>query len=172
MRKRYTRIVWKTIHIDLELLTLTDVSSSIKKSLTKEEFFSGVIDLLANQGYFPKVPVPIMKRALKSPYSDSEYYVFLKVEDEVRLKVVLDIRLSNHPLPEYGNYTAYDRHIHHMEEEKIPDIAIELGLDSNKAQAQFTDVIEQLGLISINQVFYNSYTDALEGMRTIVDSLP
>ena len=176
MRKRYNRITWKVVHIVIELSdSIDEIASSKKLDISRDQFFSKIIDKLVDSGYEPLMNIDRMKNRLKSPYSESEYYVFLKIEDEDRLKVVLDVRWSKHGLNEYGNFSSRQRHIHYMETEEIPDIGLEKGLDISSAEPKFIDIADSpsidFTLIAIDGTYFSTYKDALLEVESKIDQL-
>lgn len=177
MRPKLSKVTWKSIHISIDIDEgIESIASSSKKGITREEFLDKVINSLQEHGYIPRLPVDKMKELLKSPFSESEYYTFLKIEDNQRIKVVLDIRLSEHRLTEWGRHSAVDRHKHYMETELIPQLAEERQLDGTAAQPEMIGVTEikapLFDLIYIDDELFNNYSEALAEMETKIDSLP
>lgn len=92
MRKRYDRIKWNIQHIEIRLPEIQSKLAASKYRLTKDEFIDSLVDFLIEDGYSPKLPIDLMRKRLHSPYSESESYIFLKINDDgTRLKLVLDI---------------------------------------------------------------------------------
>lgn len=170
MRKRYNRIVWKSRSITIQFLTdQLDLAASTKKYLSKDEFINNLVQFLIEDGYSPRMPVNVMKQQMKSPYSESESYYFLKIDESgVRIKLVLDIRWSTHPLNEYGNYTGADRKLYNMNTKQIPDIGKETGLDVTDTKSKFIDVVQEktpiFDLVKVDDQFYNNYNEALDAI--------
>lgn len=180
MRPKLNKVKWQAIHIDIEI-TETDISSvegSRKQTMSKDEFFSSVVSYLDDNGYVPRYSIEVMKKKLKSPYSNSEYYTFLKIEDEKRIKVVLDIRMTDHfhTKSNWGKHSERERHIYHTKNFEVPDIEVEFEADGSNAQIEFTDVSEHSSstfcLVGIDGILYTGYDDALKAMKKKIDQLP
>lgn len=177
MRPRLNTVHWKTTHISITILELdeTDIASSTKSNMNRDQFFSDVVNYLSRLGYVPRLPVATMKQLFKSPYSDSEYYTFLKVEDNRYIKVVLDIRLTDHYHEDWGNYTEREHHLHFMRTKLLPDIQQERGLDTSSADTEFIDVSEHnstiFELIDVDGSLFNSYEDVLAAVKQKIDAL-
>lgn len=178
MRPKLNKVTWKAIHIIISIDELEDslVTSSTKRGISRDEFFATIFKLVQDKGYDPRMPIARMKKLLKSPYSDSEYYTFLKIENDERVKVVLDIRIADHGLKEWGNYSARDRKLHHMQNSEVPDIANETGLDVSNAEVRFHDIVENKGamftIINIDGDPFTGYSDALVEMKKKIEDLP
>ena len=174
LRKRYNRITWKLRRINIDFIEgPSQLAAATRRSISKDKFIDQLFDFLINDGYVPRLPVAIMKKKLHSPYSESESYIFLKInEDGTRLKLVLDIRWSTHTLNEYGNYSAADRKEHYLDTQVVPEVERELGVDVSDTKSKFIDVTEQSSkiftLIKVDDVFYNNYSEAL---RVICDKV-
>lgn len=92
MRKRYDRIKWNIQHIEIRLPEIQSKLAASKYRLTKDEFIDSLVDFLIEDGYSPKLPIDLMRKRLHRPCSESESYIFLKINDDgTRLKLVLDI---------------------------------------------------------------------------------
>lgn len=178
MRPKLNKIHWKVVHIsiNIERTIISEVSAASKKSMTQEEFFNRVVDYLNANGFIPRRPIADMKKTLHSPFSESEYYTFLKSDDSSRLKVVLDIRISEHYEKEYGTHTARDRHIHYMDTVVVPAIEKEQNIKRDASTSiDYFNVSEHssdfMDLIDIDGKLFNSYDDALVEMKNKIDNL-
>ncbi len=181
MRPKLNKIYWKVVHIAITIKMTEDevISASSKKHLTRDEFFDRVFNYLDSKGFDPMLPIARMKTELKSPFSNSEYYTFLKVTDDKRLKVVLDIRLTDHyHINEHRDkkYTERQRHIHYMETQLGPKIIKERQLNPlSNADYNFIDVAEKecvlFDLIDIDGSLFNSYDEALVEVKHKIDDL-
>lgn len=178
MRPKLNKVHWKVVHISIDIEQMSDskISAASQKSMTQEEFFNQVVDYLDKNGFEPRRPIADMKKTLHSPFSESEYYTFLKTDDSLRIKVVLDIRISEHYEKEYGQHTARDRHIHYMGTVAVPAIEKERNIkrDPNTAINYF-NVSEHssdfMDLIDIDGKLFNTYDDALIEMQHKIDDL-
>lgn len=176
MRPKLNKVTWNVVHIDIAIdIHATVVNSSYNNDITKEEFFDSVVDAIVSNGFIPLDTIENMKKNFRSPYSESEYYTFLKVEDAKKLKLVLDARVAGHPLKEWGNHSAHDRHKHYMETEMIPELAKNKKLDTSDTQSEFIDVIEQpfesSCIVTVNGTMCSGYRDALQQVKEIVESI-
>lgn len=178
MRPKLNTVKWKVTHISITIYELlqTDLASSTKSSMSRDQFFSAVVDYLDESGYVPRMPIANMKQLFKSPYSNSEYYTFLKVEGNQYIKVVLDIRLTDHYHEDWGNYTERERHLYYMRTKVLPDLQQERGLDTSSADTEFIDVSKHdstiFELIDVDGSLFNSYEDALVEVKQKIDALP
>ena len=168
---------WKTYYIGINIVDNADLVMSSKTiSYTRDQFFNDVVKKLDALGYVPRLNIELMRKAFKSPYSESEYFTFIKMTDEVKIKVILDIRFAEHELKEWGNHSAVDRHLYNMEVEKAPEIAAEFGADVSKSEFEFIDVRNQKvfnnDIIEIDDKLFNNYSDAYKYMETRLDALP
>ena len=173
MRPKLDKVKWKVIHIDIDFIEFEEqsIASSRKLDISSQQFFDNVVDHLTHAGFNPRMSIDRMKEQLKSPYSESEYYTFLKIENSNYVKVVLDIRFSQHVSKEYGNISSRDRHLHYMERVSLKKIAKELNLDLSKASPQFIDISETLGLVSVDGTLFNTYSEALVEVKNKIDAI-
>jgi len=178
MRPRKTAVKWKTIHIEIEISEVNpNITASKQLNISKEEFLSKVAEDLKAKGYIPRESLELMKHSFKSPFSQSEYYTFLKVENESYIKVVLDLRLSDHPLNDYGNYTGRERHLYHMKTQTLPEIANEFNFNyDDNSDTEFSDVIGKestlLTIISVDGTLFTSYLEAYDFLHKKIQELP
>ena len=85
------------------------------------------------------------------------------------------MRLSDHPAPEYGNYSAKERHIYDMKNRKFKDIGSEFGSAMDGTDAEYYDVmyVDSTDIdIRIDGESFDSIESALAEMQRRVDELP
>ena len=177
LRKRYNRITWKVIHIDIVMCKeALQIASSQNIDITRDEFFEGIINKLAEKEYYPRLAIPLMKKKYKSNRSDSEYYVFLKLEDDLRVKVVVDIRLSDHFSKEHGTVSSYDRHINFMKDKRLKELSDEDSLDISEAEVEYIDTDGQnvfgVNMVRVDGVMFKSYRAGLDAVKDKIEKLP
>lgn len=169
------KVTWRVINIIVEFSEDHSISASINLEDLRSQFFEPVVRMLEEVDYLPMLSIEVMRKMWHSPFSDSEYYTFLKWEDNRHIKVVLDVRLSDHPAPEYGNYSARERHIHDMKQRKFPDIGSEFDSEMNDTDAEYYDVmyVESDDVdIRIDGESFDSIESALNEMQRRVNELP
>ena len=166
---------WKIINIDIVIYSNNAViNSAISSNDPEDIFFSTMIEHLEIADYLPYLSLPTMQRMFSSSYSNSEYYVFLKVDGYEHVKLVLDIRFANHPSPQYGSASAHDRHVRFMQRARIPDVS-QTGFDTSETQPDFIDVEfnsePSLEIVIDGQSSY-SVEDALDVLDARIAQLP
>ena len=95
--------------------------------------------------------------------SDSIYYVFIKKEDEKTLKVLVEVRLSDHELPDRtknGEYVTGTQLANKYLNDEAKKLANSFG-KSKGYKKRFINLV-------MNGIHYNNYEEALQ---TIEDSL-
>lgn len=175
MRPRINITKWKVIRISIDIDEAV-INCAKSVGISRDEFFDKTVELLQENGYIPVMSVDLMKKKFHSPFSESEYYTFIKLEDSVNIRIVLDIRMAEHQPPEYGNHSARDRHIFHMKNVTIPKVAKDLGANADDAEAEFIDVVDNdvfgTSIITIDDKVFKNYSDAFVYIKHRIQDLP
>lgn len=166
-----TRWDVKTIYI----VIWSDQVVASEDSDPASEFFDRTIQSLIEADYLPYLGIELMRKKFHSPRSESEYYTFLKLEDGLKVKLILDIRFSSHDQTEDVNRPpSHNRHIDWQDQVLRNDIAEE-GFDTSESELEFIDTrIKHKDFleIDIDKVQTFSVDDALKVMKSKISNLP
>lgn len=170
------RTVWKVIHIPITInLNRIDVAAALNITPPVQQFFDIMVDHLIAADYLPHLDINTMRTQFKSPRSDSEYFVFVKLGEDIKIKLVLDVRFTDHPSPVRPNNTPHTLHTNFMYNRRIPYVARELGADGSTAQAEFYDIyFDNTNGLEINIDGVSTYTvqDAVNEIDRRISQLP
>lgn len=132
---------WKIVHLDIVIHVVNDqIAASESIDNGSDYFFSQLIEHIMNADFSPYLSLEAMKQKFKSPYSPSEYYVFLRVSDDEKIKLILDIRYSNHRSIQHGRTSAHNRHIGYMKNGRRKEVNEDIGMHADEADVAFMDV--------------------------------
>lgn len=165
---------WRVIHLSIVIYRDNRIESAVTDIDTNDVFFSKMIEHLESADYLPYLSLAAMKKLFHSPYSNSEYYTFLKVDNNAKVKLVLDIRFADHHSPQYGKVSAYDRHKNFMPKGRNANVKQD-GFDTKCSQSEFYDIefYEQPSLkIVIDGKPSYTVKDALSVLDSKIAQLP
>ena len=132
---------WKTYTMQITIHVLNNkihACTSVEDEI--QSFFNQMIDHLSDADFLPYYSIELMQKMFHSNRSDSEYYIFLKLTDDEKIKLILDIRFSDHSSPEHGDIDSHDRHIDYMETVRRKEISETLGIDCEDSEVDFIDI--------------------------------
>lgn len=158
-----------TIYVDSNKKVTASSSIEVLDSL-----FTVFVDHLADAGYLPYLSLDVMKKKFHSPRSESEYYTFLKVSNEEKVKLILDIRFAEHHQVQHGRVSPKNNHLRFMESNRAK-MSEELGFDTSEATVDFIDtVVEDKGFIEIDIDNYQAFSlsEAIRAFDSRITKLP
>lgn len=148
------------VELEIEIYPKEEIINSATSILNTQSdeynsFIDGIIVNFGNAGYELYSDTQYTHPS-NNPESNSWYYTFLKIEDQIMIKVIVHVRVSDHPLRDKKSGTARERRTRYLrkisrelkdeyELESMPyAIPVDIILDKKDLAKSYTSALFRL----------------------------